>query len=172
MISAGHSLVCSPSWDRSTVRVVDEAAARRRLFDAVARALTVSNQPVLLVVDDAQWSDDASVELIRHVVRQPFDVAVVVVLTARFEEVDPAHPLVALRDELVALDRLTELRLERLPAAATVELGSALMGAALGREPAKRCSPSRTATRWWSPRWCAPGGTGQVRLPSARGCER
>ena len=108
--------------------LADEAAERRRLFDAVARALTVSNQPVLLVADDAQWSDDASLELIHHVVRQPFDVPVVVVLTARFEEVDPDHPLVALRDELAALDRLTELRLERLAAAATVELGRELIG--------------------------------------------
>ena len=112
----------------------DEAAEHRRLVDAVTRALTMSNQPVLLIADDAQWSDDASLELIRHVIRQPFDVAVVVVLTARFEEVDPDHPLVVLRDELAALERLTELRLERLPAAATVELGSELMGTTLGRD--------------------------------------
>ena len=112
----------------------DEAAERRRLVDAVARALTVSSKPVLLIADDAQWSDDASIELIHHVIRQPFDVAVTVVLTARFEDVDPAHPLVALRDELAALERLTELRLKRLPAAATIELGSDLMRTALGRD--------------------------------------
>jgi DNA-binding SARP family transcriptional activator len=111
--------------------VVDDSAERRRFFDAVARALTLSSHPTLLLVDDAQWSDDASLEFIQHVARQPFEVPIVVVLTVRYEEVDPDHPLTAMRNELIAFDRLTEIRLSRLPATATVELGSELRGTEL-----------------------------------------
>ena len=113
--------------------IADEAAERRRLLDAVARGLTASGRPILLIGDDAQWSDDASLELIHYLVRRPLDVKLVVVLTVRFEDVESGHPLVALRDELAVLERLTELRLERLTEAATIELGGELLRASLGR---------------------------------------
>ncbi len=93
--------------------------------------MTASNRPVLLLGDDAHWSDDASLELIKHVIRQRFDVPVVVVLTVRLDEIDPSHPVVALRDELAVLDRLIELAVERLPQAATIELGCDLLGTTL-----------------------------------------
>ncbi len=116
-------------FDRADL--AEEAVERRRLFDAVAGALTASNRPVLLLGDDAHWSDDASLELIKHVIRQRFDVPVVVVLTVRLDEIDPSHPVVALRDELAVLDRLIELAVERLPQAATIELGCDLLGTTL-----------------------------------------
>ena len=116
-------------FDRADL--AEEAVERRRLFDAVAGALTASNRPVLLLGDDAHWSDDASLELIKHVIRQRFDVPVVVVLTVRLDEIDPSHPVVALRDELAVLDRLIELAVERLPQAATTELGCDLLGTTL-----------------------------------------
>lgn len=109
----------------------DEAERRRRLLDAVVAALRASGRPTLLVADDAQWSDRASQELIHYLLRQRLGVPVLVVLTARREDIDAAHPLAALRDALAVLDCMTELALERLDHQATGELGQQLVGAPL-----------------------------------------
>lgn len=109
----------------------DDAVRRRRLFDTVVSALTATGRPTLLVADDAQWSDPASQELVHYLVRQPVGVPLLVVLTARHDDLDAGHPLTALRDELVALDRLIDLHLERLPRHETAALGGQLLGAPL-----------------------------------------
>jgi DNA-binding SARP family transcriptional activator len=110
---------------------VDDAEHRRRIFDAAAAAIAGSGQPTLLVADDCQWSDQISQEFIHYLVRQPLHGPLLVVLTARREEVDGGHPLTALRDSLTLLGRLTELRLERLSREATGEMGGQLAGSHL-----------------------------------------
>ena len=112
-------------------RGTDEAEQRRRLFDASVTALAAAARPTLLVADDAQWSDQASQELIHYLVRSWSGGPLLVVLTARQEDLDAAHPLTALRDALAARECLTELHLERLTRAATEQLGEQLHGAAL-----------------------------------------
>jgi DNA-binding SARP family transcriptional activator len=110
---------------------VDDAERRRRLFDAAAGALIASGQPTLLGADDAQWSDRASQEFIHYLIRQPLDGPLLVVLTARREELDSSHPLTSLRVSLASLERLTELGLERLSREATGVLGGQLSGSQL-----------------------------------------
>ncbi|MGD9999740.1 MAG: hypothetical protein AB7U39_22710, partial [Ilumatobacteraceae bacterium] len=73
----------------------------------------------------------ASLETISHLVRRRFDARLVVVMTARFEDVGSGHGLFALRDELVANEQMTELNLDRLTLDATVELGHELLGSTL-----------------------------------------
>jgi DNA-binding SARP family transcriptional activator len=109
----------------------DDAERRRRIFDAAVAAITSSGQPTLLVADDSQWSDQVSLEFIHYLVRQDVRVPLLVVLTARREELDAGHPLTALRDSLASLERATELRLERLSREATGELGCRLTGSQL-----------------------------------------
>jgi tetratricopeptide (TPR) repeat protein len=109
----------------------NDAERRRRLFDAAATALAGTGQPTLLVADDCQWSDQVSQELIHYLVRQRVDRPLLVVLTARREELDSAHPMTALHDALAVLDRLTELPLERLSRDATGEIGGQLAGSRL-----------------------------------------
>jgi DNA-binding SARP family transcriptional activator/tetratricopeptide (TPR) repeat protein len=115
----------------------DDSDRRRRLFDASARALTGTGKPTLLVADDCQWSDRPSQEFIHYLVRQRSDVPLLVVLTARAEELDLDHPVAVLRDALIVLDRLTELPLGRLSLEATGDLGSQLNGTPLD-EAARR----------------------------------
>lgn len=109
----------------------DDALRRRRIFDAAASAVAGSAQPTLLVADDAQWSDQVSQELVHYLVRRRVEAPLLVVLTARREELDAGHPLTALRDALAALERLTELPLARLSREATGALGSQLTGSQL-----------------------------------------
>lgn len=113
------------------VQGADDAGRRRRLFDAATLALMGTGQPTLLIADDCQWSDQVSQEFIHYLVRQRIEVPLLVVLTARREELDMGHPVALLRDALVVLDRLSEVRLERLSREATGELGSQLTGSRL-----------------------------------------
>lgn len=93
---------------------LDEAEQRRRLFDAVARALTASGRPTLLVADDAQWCDAQSLALIHYVVRLEPSTPTLVVATVRREELDDSHPLSALLSGLQRIDRASEIPLGRL----------------------------------------------------------
>lgn len=122
--------------DGDAAHEVADVERRRRLFDAVVSALVASGRPTLLVADDAQWSDAASRELINYLLRQRITVPLLVVLTSRHDDLDSLHPLTALRDELFALDRVTELRLARLPRDETAALGRQLLGAPLGVDAA------------------------------------
>jgi DNA-binding SARP family transcriptional activator len=110
---------------------VGDAERRRRLFDAAVSALTATGRPTLLVADDAQWSDPASQELIHYLLRQRAGAPLLVVLTARHDDLDAVHPLTALRDELTALDRVIEVNLGRLPRDETAALGRQLLGTPL-----------------------------------------
>ncbi|MDQ3986676.1 MAG: AAA family ATPase, partial [Actinomycetota bacterium] len=110
---------------------VDEAEERRRLFDAVARTLTASGRPTLLVADDAQWCDAQSLQLIHYLLRLEPNSPLLIVGTVRREELDDDHPLGALVGEPEMLDRTTEIALDRLTRAETEELALDLAGGAL-----------------------------------------
>ena len=115
----------------ASAEAADEPTRRRRLFDAAVAALTASGRPTLLIADDAQWSDQASYELIHYAVRAGRSAPLLVVLTARTEDLDSGHPLKSLLDALSVLDRMTEIGLDRLPVAAIGELGTQLIGSPL-----------------------------------------
>lgn len=85
---------------------------RRRLFDAVARALRGSDdRPTLLVADDVHWSDPQSLALIHYLVRLEPGIPTLVVATLRPEELDDKRPLSAVLSGLHAIDRTTEIAL-------------------------------------------------------------
>ena len=110
---------------------LDDTERRRRIFDAAVAAITGSGRPTLLVADDAQWSDQVSQEFIHYLVRQRVDVPLLVMVTARPEELAAGHPLTAVRDSLAAIERASELRLVRLSREETAALASQLTGSQL-----------------------------------------
>jgi DNA-binding SARP family transcriptional activator len=112
----------------------DEAERRRRLFDAVAGALTASDRPTLLVADDAQWSDEQSLQLIHYLVRANPTSPLLVVATVRREEIDDDHPLTDLVGALQVIDQTTEIPLDRLSRASTEALARELTGDDLDAE--------------------------------------
>ncbi|MCY1143289.1 diguanylate cyclase [Actinoplanes sp. Pm04-4] len=117
-----------------------DADAGIRLRQAVVALLgTVADprHPVLLALDDLQWADPTSIELLDAVLTEPGLQGVLVVGAFRPDEVDGDHPLSALAarraDRTVRLDDLPpdscrELLREalRLPAAAAGELAGLL----------------------------------------------
>ena len=115
----------------------DEATARTRLFEAVSRlgqALS-RREPLVLFVDDIQWADAASLDLLQYVARRWHDAAVSIMLLfgvrsealARAES-DPSDA--TLQEWLASLGReapLTRLKLTPLTAGDTQQLVKALV---------------------------------------------
>jgi hypothetical protein len=78
--------------------VDDPDAERLRLFDGVRHWLgaVAQRRPVLLVLDDLQWADHSSLRLLRHLVDEPPDGQVLIVVTLRDGDVEGMGPLHAL----------------------------------------------------------------------------
>ncbi len=69
-------------------RALDAQTRQRMTFRIVAGlvAHVASEQPLLLTIDDLQWADDTSVELVNHVARQATGQPLLMVLTYRPDE--------------------------------------------------------------------------------------
>jgi DNA-binding SARP family transcriptional activator len=107
-----------------------DLAQRYRLFDAVNRAIVVGDRPRLLIIDDLQWCDAETIELIGFVVRSGPTAPVLIVGTVRSEEIPEQHPLVGLVAALGHDRAVTTVLLERLDQAATATLAARLGGEA------------------------------------------
>ena len=104
--------------------------ARLRLFDATSRLLArlSERQPLLLVLDDLHWIDDASLELLGYLVRNSQSCPILICGTVRQEERDEQHPLTRLIWALSRQRLVERIELAPLPPQATGDLLAALLG--------------------------------------------
>ena len=103
-----------------------DVAQRHRLFDAVTRAIVVGDRPRLLIIDDLQWCDAETIELIGFVVRSGQTAPVLIVGTVRSEEIPEDHAVVGLVDALGHDQAVTTVPLDRLDEATTATLAARL----------------------------------------------
>jgi DNA-binding CsgD family transcriptional regulator len=78
-----------------------EGQFRDDLFHAIFDALDRRTEPVLMVGEDAHWSDDASLDLIRYIGRRVDRLPLLLVITYRDDEIGLDHPLRRLLGDLV-----------------------------------------------------------------------
>ena len=104
---------------------VDPTGARWRLFDRVVRFFADASaiRPILVVLDDLQWSDRTSLDLLVHLATRAGGTKVAIVGAAR----EDADGLVA-----TLTDHATIVPLGGLPALAVAELSRAVAGRHLG----------------------------------------
>jgi len=95
---------------------------RHRFFEALARAITIRNQPQLLAIDDLQWCDRETLEWLHYLMRFNSASSLLLVGTYRVEEVERIHPLYELVGSLHHTDQVTELELNPLDRASTTRL--------------------------------------------------
>jgi tetratricopeptide (TPR) repeat protein len=94
---------------------------RRHLFEAIRVLLTHPDRPTLLLIDDLQWADEGTLELIVHLMRHANPKGFLLLATMRDTETSKANlkPILELigRENLgrrVKLEGLSELNVERL----------------------------------------------------------
>ena len=105
-----------------------DVAQRHRLFDAVSRAIVAGGRPRLLIIDDLQWCDTETIELIGFVIRSGHTAPILIVGTVRWEEIPRQHPLVGLVDALGHDQAVTTASLDRLDETTTARLAARLHG--------------------------------------------
>ena len=98
---------------------LDPEQARRRLCGAFARAVAdlAARRPVLLVVEDLHWGDEASLELLLYLLRRLPSRSVLALLTYRSDDPNPA-----LAHTLAELDRARIATEVALPALSVAEM--------------------------------------------------
>ncbi|MET0234835.1 MAG: AAA family ATPase, partial [Kibdelosporangium sp.] len=69
------------------------AGDRSRVIDALRGELDWSGQATVLVVEDVHWADEATLDVLRYLVRRIASLPAVLVLTYRDQEVTRDHPM-------------------------------------------------------------------------------
>jgi DNA-binding CsgD family transcriptional regulator len=109
---------------------VPEVTDRETLFEAVRRAFaTISTrEPTVVFVDDLQWADAATLELLPSLAEAAEEWPLLVLGAYRSEEIPRGHPLRRLRIDLRRAGRLAELGVEPLDADGTAEIAAGILG--------------------------------------------
>jgi DNA-binding CsgD family transcriptional regulator len=94
---------------------------RPALFDAVLDELRHAAPPVLMVVEDAHWADEATLDLLKYLGRRIEGTHAVLAVSYRDDEVTLSHPLRRVLGELPMTAR-AHLEVPRLSAGGVAEL--------------------------------------------------
>uniref|UniRef100_UPI001CCA0348 trifunctional serine/threonine-protein kinase/ATP-binding protein/sensor histidine kinase n=1 Tax=Hyalangium gracile TaxID=394092 RepID=UPI001CCA0348 len=86
-----------------------------RVFRRFLSVFATAERPLVLFLDDLQWADLASLQLLQHLLTHPETPPVLLIGAYRDNEVSPSHPLTLALEELRrAGARMTDLQLEPL----------------------------------------------------------
>jgi DNA-binding CsgD family transcriptional regulator len=83
-----------------------------------------ANAPAILVLEDAHWADEATLDVLKLVSRQLESVPAVVVVSYRDDELDARHPLRHLLGHLTARRAVRRVAVERLSSEAVASLAA------------------------------------------------
>jgi len=110
---------------------LDAAPARFQLFDAIAGVWQriATRQPLLLIFDDLQCADVATLKLLEHVALECSTTRIMLLGTYRDSEVTRCHPLSDTLSALTRYGRLTRLRLSGFSEHETAAFVAAVRGA-------------------------------------------
>jgi predicted ATPase/DNA-binding SARP family transcriptional activator len=101
---------------------------RQRLFEALARAVLTTNQPLLLVLDDLQWCDRDTLEWMRYLLRADLHAKLLIVCSVRSEEMQANRFLITLLWQLRQDRQFTEINLAPLSPGDTGRLATHITG--------------------------------------------
>jgi DNA-binding NarL/FixJ family response regulator len=107
--------------------VDDPGALREAIRAYLAEAAT--DGPIAIVLDDLQWADHATLELLPALARSLDGVEVAIVAAYRSDELPRTHPVRRMRSELRRGGRLRELTVGPFDVSNTAELLAATLGA-------------------------------------------
>lgn len=111
---------------------------RHRLFEAVTLAVLAADGPLLLVVDDVPHADRETCQLLHYLLRSRPSARLLVVSTARSEDLDPRHPVHDLLAAVRERGRCVEIELSRLNQDETALVAERLTGHRLAEPELRR----------------------------------
>jgi DNA-binding SARP family transcriptional activator/tetratricopeptide (TPR) repeat protein len=117
---------------------IGEYGQRQRFFEALARAICAAPSPLLLLIDDLQWCDEETLEWLHFLLRFAPDAPLLLIGTARTEEITAEHSLHSLLRHLGHITEIVEVPLQPLDAAETAKLASQFAHRPLDVETAMR----------------------------------
>jgi DNA-binding CsgD family transcriptional regulator/tetratricopeptide (TPR) repeat protein len=110
-----------------------EGVSRLRLFRRVRDELSAS--PMLLLLEDVHWADEATLDILRYLGRRLAGTRLMILATFRSEEVGREHPLTVVMGELAGLPGVVRMQLPPFSVTGVRQLlhatGSALDAAAI-----------------------------------------
>jgi serine/threonine protein kinase, bacterial len=122
--------------DETGVAEADGAEEQYLLFRAVTGFLTAmaDNQPLAILLDDLQWADEGSLELLQHLARQTRGSRVLLLATYRDSDISNEHPLGIAVRALTRDGLLERLTLRHLSPEKTAVLITAMLGEMAGAQ--------------------------------------
>ncbi len=99
-----------------------QAGEPRTLFPALLERFRASPRPQIVVIEDLQWADEATLDLLRFLGRRIGDLPVLLLCTFRDDETHGQHPLRRLLGDLAAAPSVYRLEVPTLSAAAVATL--------------------------------------------------
>lgn len=100
------------SWQRGG----ETSDLERDLLDVLAR------EPSVLVIEDAQWIDAGSAEVLRFLIRRMDPLPVLIVITYRDGDVGPGHSLTPILGEIARSERSERIEVGPLPVGAVADV--------------------------------------------------
>ncbi len=92
----------------------EAGVSRLRLFQKVREVLAES--PILFLLEDVHWADEATLDILRFLGRRLAGARVMILATFRSEEVGGDHPLTVVMGDLAALPGVIRMQLPALSA--------------------------------------------------------
>jgi DNA-binding CsgD family transcriptional regulator len=111
---------------------VDTGGDLNRLHEALTTALETAARttPLVVVVEDVQWADDATLKVLQFMLRTMVRARVMVVLSYRSDDLARGHPVRAFLTGLERSSRVVRIELARLDRENVRHLAAAILGEA------------------------------------------
>src|SRR5215469_2746151 len=106
---------------------VTQGTSRERIFAAVIDELERPGKPLVLVIEDMHWADDATLDLMKYLGRRIARTRAMLIVTYRSDEIHARHPLQS------SIGLLPGETVRRLPLAALSEDAIGALAQTLGR---------------------------------------
>ncbi|HJU02231.1 MAG TPA: AAA family ATPase, partial [Actinomycetes bacterium] len=104
----------APALGGRVDELLRDEAPREALFGALLDRLRDTRAATVLVIEDAHWADEATLDLLRFLARRLAPAATLVLVTYRDDQVGPVHPVQLLAGDLASSALVRRLRLAPL----------------------------------------------------------
>lgn len=101
---------------------IDGYGSTYDLFAAVVDRLSHTVRPIVMVIEDVHWADDATLDMLIYLGRRIDATSALVIATYRGDEIDPTHPLRRVLGDLLPKPAVHNLEVNMLSKQAVREL--------------------------------------------------